>query len=226
MNIADELSKLHELHLRGALSDEEFAQAKAALLSGAPTSEIQDEISASADADAVTRPRLRSMQIIAGALLIGVTTFLAIVLYLVLVQNGGRGNLPPNNLPIVTFIAAAMIATLGPMSFFVPGIMTQSVLPKIVTGRLTPAGGNPAAFATDGAKLMALYQTTMIVGYALVEGAAFMGCVAYLLDGHWLALGVVAVAVALMLARFPTEGRVRSWVERQTEALSRLRQEQ
>jgi hypothetical protein len=37
---------------------------------------------------------------------------------------------------------------------------------------------------------------------------------------------VFAVAVALMLARFPTEGRVRSWVERQTEALSRMRQEQ
>jgi hypothetical protein len=166
------------------------------------------------------------MQIVAGALLIGVGTFVAVVLYLVLVQNGGRGNLPPNNLPVVTFIAAAMIATLGPMSFFVPGIITQSVLPKIATGRWTPAGGNPAAFATDGDKLMLLYQTTMIVGYAMVEGSAFTGCIAYLLDGNWLALGVVAVAVALMLARFPTEGRVGSWVERQTEALARMRQEQ
>ena len=35
MNISDELGKLHELLLRGALSDEEFAQAQAALLSGA-----------------------------------------------------------------------------------------------------------------------------------------------------------------------------------------------
>jgi hypothetical protein len=166
------------------------------------------------------------MQIVAGALLIGVGTFLAIVLYLVLVQNGGRGNLPPNNLPIVTFIGAAMIATLGPMSFLIPGIMTQSALPRIATGRWPPAGANSAVYATDGAKLMALYQTTMIVGYAMVEGAAFMGCMAYLLDGNWLALVVVAVAVGLMLARFPTEGRVRSWVERQTEALARMRQEQ
>ena len=35
MNIADELRKLQELHSSGALTDEEFAQAKAAVLEGA-----------------------------------------------------------------------------------------------------------------------------------------------------------------------------------------------
>jgi hypothetical protein len=37
MSIADELQKLEELHRSGALSDEEFAQAKAAVLAIAPT---------------------------------------------------------------------------------------------------------------------------------------------------------------------------------------------
>lgn len=37
MSEADELAKLAELHARGQLSDDEFARAKARLLSGAPT---------------------------------------------------------------------------------------------------------------------------------------------------------------------------------------------
>jgi uncharacterized protein len=36
MNVADELEKLHQLHRTGALSDEEFAKAKAALLEPTP----------------------------------------------------------------------------------------------------------------------------------------------------------------------------------------------
>lgn len=34
MNISEEIKRLHELHLAGALSDAEFAQAKAKLLAG------------------------------------------------------------------------------------------------------------------------------------------------------------------------------------------------
>lgn len=36
MDIADQLQKLHELHERGGLSDEEFAKAKQAVLKGSP----------------------------------------------------------------------------------------------------------------------------------------------------------------------------------------------
>ncbi|MCU0927650.1 MAG: PspC domain-containing protein [Burkholderiaceae bacterium] len=38
MNLADELAKLQELHARGALSDDEFARAKAKLLDTRPSS--------------------------------------------------------------------------------------------------------------------------------------------------------------------------------------------
>ena len=37
MNVAEEIKRLHELHQAGALSDEEFAAAKARLLNSAPT---------------------------------------------------------------------------------------------------------------------------------------------------------------------------------------------
>lgn len=35
MSLSDELTKLHELHQRGAMSDDEFARAKARVLGGA-----------------------------------------------------------------------------------------------------------------------------------------------------------------------------------------------
>jgi phage shock protein C len=38
MALSDELSKLHELHRSGALSDDEFARAKAGLIGGASAS--------------------------------------------------------------------------------------------------------------------------------------------------------------------------------------------
>jgi phage shock protein C len=36
MSVSDELGKLHELHLRGVLSDDEYARAKARVLDGEP----------------------------------------------------------------------------------------------------------------------------------------------------------------------------------------------
>jgi len=37
MSLSDDLAKLHQLHERGALSNEEFTRAKARLLNGTPT---------------------------------------------------------------------------------------------------------------------------------------------------------------------------------------------
>jgi hypothetical protein len=43
MGIADELQKLHDLHATGALTDEEYARAKEALLSR-PAADVQDQL--------------------------------------------------------------------------------------------------------------------------------------------------------------------------------------
>jgi hypothetical protein len=51
-----------------------------------------------------------------------------------------------------------------------------------------------------------------------------MGCIAYLVEGQPVALGVVFVAVVLVILSFPAEGRVRTWLEQQTDRLAELRQ--
>ena len=143
-----------------------------------------------------TPARLRTMQIIAGSLLVGVTAFLGIVLYIVLVQNHGHGAAPPPDVPMISWMAVAMLSITAPLAFIIPRILTRSALRRIVAGTWQmPGGVPPAVYATEGDKLMAVRQTTLIVGLALLEGPAFFGCLAYLLEGQPLALGVVAVPV-------------------------------
>lgn len=52
MNISEEIKRLHELHLAGALSDAEFAQAKAKLLSNINLDKPDSTSGAGADAAA------------------------------------------------------------------------------------------------------------------------------------------------------------------------------
>jgi hypothetical protein len=228
MNIADELRKLQELHQTGALSDEEFAQAKAAVLSGTASApgipRPEKDLFPIDPYDGLTPRRLLPIQIIAGTLVGGVTIFLGIVLYLVQVQHFGRDTRQPGALPVVSIVAAAVLVIQAPLSFVLPNLMTLSALRRILAGTWQPAPGTPLTlYATGGAKLMAVRQGTLIVGLALLEGVAFLGGIAYLVEGQPLALGVVGVALVLMLGRFPTEGRVRSWLKQQADALTDLR---
>ncbi len=230
MTIADELRKLQDLHRSGALTDEEFAQAKAAVLGGA----------SQVDADAgqvrplfpidpfesLTPQSLRVLQIVAGALLLGVFSFLGITLFNVQL-NKGQGVNPPQDMPVVSIVAVAGLALLGPLSAIVPNVMTRSALQKILVGKWRAPSEDPSwMHATGGAKLWAVRSSTMVVRLALLEGSAFLGVIAYMLEAQILALCVIGVAVFLMLCQFPTEQRVRTWLERQAAVLTEMHREE
>jgi hypothetical protein len=176
--------------------------------------------------DAVPPGTLRTMQIITFAICMGLIFFGAIVLYLVLVQNQGQGlTKPPPQVPVVSLLAAGLLVVTGVMSFVLPAAVARSNLRRIAAGTWSPPRGMTPPPSTDAGKLLILRQTTLIIGLALLEGTGFMGCIGYMLEGQALALLVVAVALGLMLARFPTEGRVRGWLDEQQDQLARLRQE-
>ena len=143
--------------------------------------------------DILPQGRLRVMQIVAGTLLLGVLVFLAIVLFIVFVRNNGAGNAPPRDLPLVSLLAVLFFAVQAPLAFVVPALQIRTSLRQIASGtwRLPP-GASAAAFSTDASKLLAVRQTTMIVGLALLEGAAFFACIAYLLEARPYALEAVS----------------------------------
>lgn len=135
-------------------------------------------------------PALLTCRIIAGALVFGVVTFAAVAIVL-------RLGDPP---------AAAML-----MSLIAAGIAVAAAgARQVMVGVLSGGTGTSQGVGPSGS--LALYQTRMIVGLAILEGAAFFNVVAYILEGHWWSLAVTAGLVALMLTAFPTRSRLCQWV--------------
>ncbi len=222
MNVGDELRKIQDLYDHGALTEEEYTQAKALVLgSAAPAARPSakgPELDLGEPEEALTPGRLRSMQIIAAVLPLGVVVFLVICLFLV--QNNGQGLAPPQNgVPVVSLIALILLAGTAPLAYLLPPLITRNIVQGIHAASSQQSG----AFETAEAKLLPVKQTTMIIALALLEGAAFLGCNAYLLEGQPLALVVVIVALLLMLIQFPTRTRVQAWLRRQTDLLAEMR---
>jgi hypothetical protein len=65
----------------------------------------------------------------------------------------------------------------------------------------------------DAGKLSIVYMTRTIVAAALLEGAALMAIVAYMLEGSTVALGLAVALVAGILLHFPTASRVAGRIE-------------
>jgi hypothetical protein len=191
------------------------------------------------------KQRLRIMQIIAGSLLLAVVIFSAIVLLLVQVLGNGQGFAPAAQPPILSYVALAMFVIEAPIAFLVPPILVRSALRKIVAGTWQPAqtsrsgsfvgaittsrterGEGNVASLPEETKLFIVRQSTMIIGMAMLEGVAFTGCMAYMMEATNLSLAIIGLTLVLQLCKFPTANTVRSWIERQQEAMAELRQQQ
>jgi len=165
----------------------------------------------STEPDDIPAGQLRTMQIIAAAMIMGVVFALAIFLFLLLVQQQRTILTQIDDLQAVSLVALLLFVTNAPLSLVLPNIVTRNSLTQIAAG----------AAPLDG--LLAIRQTTLIIALALLEGAAMLGCIAFFLDCHALDLVVVGVALALMLARFPTRNRVRTWLARRLAMLEESR---
>ena len=166
--------------------------------------------------DDIPQARLRVMQIIAAALMIGVITFLGVVLFLVYGQRNGQGLQPAADLPIVTLLAIAMFAINTPLAFILPNQLAKPALKQIAA-----APEKEREYDID--KLLGVRQATMLVGLALIEGTAFCACIGFLLDADVGSLVVVGLCLLLMLVLFPTRNRVRNWLDKQAMAVQDIR---
>ena len=175
--------------------------------------------------------QLRTMQIIAIAMLLGVCVFSTIVVFQVSTrQNDPAKPAVQGELPL-SYLAAGALAVLGPLAFLLPGVIERSALKKIAVGTWTPPQARrgrtlpPGYFDSEESKLLFVRQTSLIIGMAMLEGTGFFGCMAYMVSGQPLALGVIGGAIFLMLCKFPTAGRLRNWLELQAARLTDLRRE-
>jgi hypothetical protein len=155
--------------------------------------------------------RILTMQIIAGVLAMGAIIFMVIALIILGTGNGP----PPPARPLLTSIGVGFTFVELLVFAIVPGRMVTGGRKGIAQGK------SSYGFATDEVGCLAgLYQSTMIVGLALLEGVAFFLLIAYLIEGELLSLVIAGFLLALMVLQFPQRSRVESWIEKQQEKLS------
>jgi hypothetical protein len=175
------------------------------------------------DAQALAR-RVRTMQIICFALIAGVVVFQGVACYVVFVERGGAPTGPADALPTISMVAFAMFVPAVIISYVLPPVMTNLTIAQIAAGVWQlPEGADPKDYEGDEPKLLAARQTAMVISLALLEGVAFLACVAFFIEARLYALALVDVLVVLMLMRFPTEGSVRNWLTQAVERVHSLR---
>lgn len=165
-----------------------------------------------------------TMQIISGALLVGVVIFLGMAVFIV-AQNGPMNR--QADVPLITYLAVGFFAIQLILWQVVPNVMVNAQLLRIASGTWTPPPNWPShdpRYSTDEARLVGLYQTRLIIGAALLEGAAFFACIAFLLEGDYVSLFVAGVLILLMVGTFPTRQRVQSWLNHRLTEIQEMRQ--
>ena len=168
--------------------------------------------------------RLRVMQIIAFALVLGVLTFISIAIYVVQITDGGQGIGQPGGPPILSLLALGMLALLAIVSLVLPNALLRQGMRRIARREFQPPPSVEPSPAADAEQILGLRQSTLIISLALIEGPAIFACVAYLLEGRPFVLAVVGLAIGLMLVRFPTQAGVRGWVRHQLDCVEQTRQ--
>src|SRR4051794_22117766 len=94
-----------------------------------PTLLPPSEIFTMSSPDPSLSSRVRTMQIIAGALLAGCATLLGMAIFLV-GNNEGKGLAQPAEgaLPIVSFLSLGLLVINTPASLFLPGVLLRKAL--------------------------------------------------------------------------------------------------
>jgi len=194
------------------------------------------------DLDAL-QPIIRTCQTIVGAMIMGVATFLAIALFVTQVAvnpapappGGGAVGAAvaapgDSSLQVITYLAVASGLIVLVLSFVVPKINIARTRRQIaLAGPIATTEGVPSEPkqlypAGYTGKLAQLYQTQLIIGAAMLEGAAFFATIAYMVERNPIALATAIVLLGALIARFPTSDRVNAWLDRQLGLLQEERQ--
>lgn len=138
--------------------------------------------------------RVRVMQIINAALIMGVVFFAVIVVFVM----DGLGQ-----------PAGGMMMSILGAGFAGMAIVIHFIVPNILVVNMTKE--HAEKFDADG--WCGVYQTKLIIGLAILEGAAFFNVIVVQMEHQWFPLAIAGVLLFWMLVQFPTETRVRQWIE-------------
>jgi len=155
---------------------------------------------------------VRTMQLITVGLVMGIAMFATVT---IVARSQPDGEAP--NSMMLTTIALGFAVVMILARTVVPRMIATTIVNGMVKGKSSPflpASANRPDAPIEK-RFVAAYQTTLIIGHAMVEAPAFLLLVSFMLEGQWVAFGGGAAMALLMLAGFPTLSGVSAWIEQQ-----------
>lgn len=144
--------------------------------------------------------RARALQIVVGAMILGVVTF-AVIAWVI-----GRDK-AHFDFSIMAIIGVIFAASSLPMAIVLPTIIRQNVGKQARDN----SGGQEGPDRMDA--IFAGIQSSMIVRFALLEGAAFLNVIGFMVDGASICLVVAGLLIVVMGVMFPRADQVIQTVE-------------
>jgi hypothetical protein len=159
--------------------------------------------------NAAVQTRLKTLQVIAIALILGVAMFAAIAAGVSMsrqARGGGVAGPPSSNrdLNVLRYVAGALVFS---------GCVVALVMVARSSKRASLVS-DVVQREQDEGQLFGRFFTVRLTAYALLEGPALFGAVLVLLGGNLFDLAIVAVPLACMLLIFPTSGKWEAFTTR------------
>ncbi|MCK6483823.1 MAG: hypothetical protein HUU22_06450 [Phycisphaerae bacterium] len=157
---------------------------------------------------------IRNMQLISGAMLMGVVVFLIVALVRPADQVGvdAGGAAPGGKFSLVYLSVAFGVVALG-ASMAVPRLMGGVMTKRQAMEDNAARAGGAAGRADRIVRLLAVRNATMIVQVGILEGTALFAVTAYFIERSSWSLVVAIVLAAAIAARIPTKAGLRDWLE-------------
>ncbi|MGA2258787.1 MAG: hypothetical protein ABSG53_29320 [Thermoguttaceae bacterium] len=154
--------------------------------------------------DPERRKMVLTSQIIVAALFAGCLFFMLIV---VLILPGKLGNWDLGLNKPMTCAGLVVALSILAARIIVPGMITTQMLRSLARRE---------SKEPDWKDLFGVYQTTLIIKAAMLEGATFLLLIMHMLEHSPWTLALAVVFLALMLLHMPASSRVDDWIEQQS----------
>jgi hypothetical protein len=163
---------------------------------------------------------VRMLQIIVGAMTTGCIFFLIIVL---LIAGGPDKSVNPS--PVLTYVALVFAAAAVVARVIVPGIVAGQARRRIrqSQGDLPTASTEPTKQHSDADRLAHGFAVRTILAAAMLEGAAFLFLVAYMVERTPHSVVFAIILIVALAAHFPTASRAEGWIQHQIRLLDEER---
>ena len=143
----------------------------------------------------------RQLQLVTSALAMSILVMMGMFLGL----NEGELILEPE---MMSWLAVGMAAVMTLNSFIIPSFVTQAQLKRLDPSELR-AAETPDKFAM----VSPTFRPGHITGCAILEGAAVMNLVSYMITSFVGNLAAASLMLVLILFRFPTANRISFWTQ-------------